>query len=252
MARSSQIPVLAINLDRCRERWLALLESARTHDIEVTRVPAVDGSRVPPNEWAEVDKKAFRRQHGREILPGEYGCYRSHLAALRLAANSGSPFSIVIEDDILPDRSALSRVDAIIDAVERLDVVKLVNHRARLFRPAFRTALGDKVGRTLWGPQGSAAAYLVSADGAAKLHRELSWMSLPWDVALERYWATRTVFYSVKYNVFQLSKIGPSTISSGGYGSTKLAQWRRGPMVVFRSIDFGRRVAGALLPAEHG
>ena len=77
-----------INLDRSTERWHEIAQSAADIGVDVTRVPGTDGAAIPVAEWRDVDHDRFRRSHGRIILPGEYGCYRSHLAALQAVKRS--------------------------------------------------------------------------------------------------------------------------------------------------------------------
>ncbi|WP_204280180.1 hypothetical protein, partial [Raoultella ornithinolytica] len=76
------------------------------------------------------------------------------------------------------------RIEAIIAAVPDFDVIKLANHRMSLFLRAATTTQGDEIGRALHGPQGSAAAYLVTREGAQGLLSKLAVMTMPWDVAL--------------------------------------------------------------------
>lgn len=55
---------------------------------------------------------------GRPLLGGEYGCYRSHLAAAAAVRDSGHPFGLVLEDDASfgPDL-----VEILHEAVARLE-----------------------------------------------------------------------------------------------------------------------------------
>lgn len=209
---------------------------------------AVDGTVTEPCDWADVDTVSFRRKHGRTILPGEYGCYRSHLKALETAAEMEAPYAVVIEDDVALAPDMPARLEAIIDAVPDLDLVKLLNHRVKGFVAKAKTPQGDEIGRAMHGPLGSGAAYLVSRTGAAKLRKALAVMELPWDIALERHWVTGIHFYTVRRNMVRFSKHrGRSTISPGpSYAKTKLPAWQRIPTAVFRLQDYGWRCIGAL------
>ncbi|MCX8281367.1 glycosyltransferase family 25 protein [Phyllobacterium sp. 0TCS1.6C] len=234
------VPVYVINLERSHKRWETIRGSAEKFDIDIRRIEAVDGGAYVPGV-AELDERAFFRQHGRSVLPGEIGCYLSHVAALNAIAAGEEPHAVIVEDDVefkpgfLPFVERLSRLGG-------WDAVKLVNHRTAAFR-TFATIDGVHVGRCLHGPLGSAAAYMVTREGAARLARALLPMSLPYDVALERGWAGRFSLFATRERVVGLSPEAPTTIGSRKrYSSTKPAAWKRSGALLFRTGDYIRRV----------
>lgn len=239
-----KIPYFGINLEKSTARWECISANAQACGIELTRVEGVDGRAVPVSDWVDVDARKFASRHGRTILPGEYGCYRSHLRALQIAYNSGAPYAVIVEDDVLFDQSTRLLVQSITDTDLNFDVVKLVSHRTRGFVVHAHTKLGIKIGRTIHGPQGSAAAYVVSREGAMKLYTHLHIMDLPWDIALERYWDNGINFYSTLDNIVRFSPNSfASEISNGSaYRETKLPIWKRIPAALFRSRDYFHRV----------
>ena len=106
------VKIYAINLDRSRERWDSITRQATELDLDVVRVPGLDGSLVQAGDRIDCDDPAFRRKNGRTMLPGEYGCYRSHLQALRTFVDSGEPIGIIAEDDVELTRDLPARVAA--------------------------------------------------------------------------------------------------------------------------------------------
>lgn len=242
------VPVFVINLDRSPDRWKIFQRNAAAMGIEVTRISGVDGAAVDRADWTDVDTGAFARNNGRIILPGEYGCHRSHLKALEAVGNGGAPFALIVEDDIMFDRRTAERLQAIIDAMPGFDLIKLVNHRTRWFVPRLRTNAGDVIGRPIHGPMGSSAAYLVSREAAARLRKAVTTMVLPYDIALERYWAIGLNLYSVKDNVFGFAPHQKTStiLQQDGYGRSKFPFWRRIPTALFRLNDYVRRTIGAI------
>lgn len=187
------------------------------------RIDAVDGRVINRNEWFDVDEAAFEGAKGRKILPGEYGCYRSHILALETFIKSDEPFAVILEDDVVTDAqndaAAKDRINAIIKEIDAFDVIKLVNHRSSGFILAKQTSQGDHIGRTLFGPQGSAAAYIVSRAGAQRLLQSIRIMKLPWDVALEQYWAYDGNLLSSNKNILTFTEERTkSNIAPHGYG----------------------------------
>ncbi len=238
------LPIYAINLDRSRERWQSLSDSAARQGLVLTRLSAVDGRSVPANERIEVSEEGFRRLSGRVMRPGEYGCYRSHLTALDAIVASGVPAAVIIEDDIEFGDRFMARAQALLAAVPGAEVIKLINHRVRGFRARATSSEGDVIGRCLHGPQGSAACYLVTAKGAEKLARALRPMILPYDVDLERGWKTGAATYTVRDDLARLGPLEEQTeiASRADYRAAKLPAWQRMPTHLFRAFDYIRRI----------
>jgi glycosyl transferase family 25 len=237
------LPVYVINLDRSADRWSAI-EQSRGFGFDIRRVPGVDGREIPPEQWIDTDAQKFRRCHGREILPGEYGCYRSHLKALEAAAAGPEPIAIITEDDVTLPADLAVRAGALFSAAPGIRLLKLVNHRTTAFRSYGKSARGDEYGRCLHGPQGSAAAYAVTRQAAKDLRQALATMWLPWDIALERGWDTRVPTYTTRNPLVSFpDRHGPSLIAdSRRYAKTKPAPLQRLPTLAFRAIDYLRRM----------
>ncbi|MGV8938494.1 MAG: glycosyltransferase family 25 protein [Allorhizobium sp.] len=242
------IPIYAINLDRSIDRWTRLNNRARDLGLSIIRVPAVDGSTISAAERRWSDDALFQRLNGRPLLPGEYGCYRSHFKALQLFLDSGAKAAVIVEDDIELIVDIEAQATAIIEAMPSAELVKLVSHRSRGFIRKGSSRLGHDIGRCLHGPQGSAAGYLVTRDGAEKLMVAISTMTLPYDVAIERGWATGIQTYTVKHDVLELGPLRDDTeiASQCQYRDAKISGRRRLRTHIFRATDYLRRIAYAL------
>ena len=234
------LPIFAINLDSESDRWDDLSANTKSVGLDVQRVPAVDGRQIAPSDWDKFDALSARKQNGREILPAEYGCYQSHLLALETFLADGNPYGLIIEDDVAFDENTSRRIEAILAAVPDFDLIKLTNHRTKLFIRATKTSLGDEIGRTLYGPQGSTAAYLVTRDGARKLVSQLAIMKLPWDAAVERFWDSNLKVYSSRQNVLNFapsSAVSSIAGPSGSYKAGRFPWWKRLNTASFRMKD---------------
>lgn len=240
------VKVFAINLDRSSERWDAISEQASKHHLDIVRVAGLDGKLVQAADRTDCDDHAFRRNNGRTMLPGEYGCYRSHISALETFIATGERIGIIVEDDIELRVDLPARVAAAFEAVPEADVIKLFNHRVVGFRCYGTSSLGDKVGRATHGPMGSAACYAVSQNGAMKLVPALRRMAYPWDVALERGWATGTNVFTTKTNLAVTSRQETTIASRSVYRSTKFPWWRRLRTYAHRIDETVRRMRYAI------
>jgi glycosyl transferase, family 25 len=247
MAADRQLPVLLINIERAAARRRLIEGQALELGISLSPIAGVDGGAVPQEMWQDVDLDLFRRRNGRPMISGEYGCYRSHLKALAHLVDSGQDAAIIIEDDVSLSRDLVARAAAILDVVPADAVVKLVNHRVVAFRETAVSALGDHVGRCLFGPQGSAACYLVTRGAAQKLMSRLLPMSLPLDMALERVWNHQVPVFTVKENLLDFGTLRQDTMIAhrADYRQHKLRGWKKMPTHLFRTREaFLRAQAG--------
>lgn len=244
------LPVYLINIARAVDRLEEVRLRSHEFGIDVQRVEGVDGHLVPQAQWVGVDHRLFGQRHGRHILSGEYGCYKSHLLALQQFLAGGDAAAIIIEDDIALDGKFMERALAVHRAVPEADLIKLVNHRWKGFRGHVTTERGDRIGRCLFGPQGSTACYLVTRAGAGKIASALAVMSLPWDVAVERGWDMRVSVFSTRDNLVGFSKSQRETMIGRrrDYRAVKLGTLKRIPAHIFRTVDFLRRLAYVLAP----
>ncbi len=239
-----KIGAYVINLNRSIARWEGLSRKADSLELEVIRVPGVDGSQIQPHDKADINKRQFILRNGRNYLPGEHGCYRSHVKALTEFLNSENDAAIIMEDDVDLQADLFRRAEAALAAVPKAELIKLLNHRSKGFRKTAKTKFGDIIGRCVHGPQGSAACYLVTRSGATKLLRTMSVMVYPFDVALERGWSTKVNTFTVKDNLIELGPISRQTAiaTKRDYRREKFKGIRRSVTHLLRAADYARRI----------
>lgn len=237
--------IYAINLDRSVDRWTALLAQSELLNLPIVRISGVDGTNTPPEDRVDFDAQSFARNNGRTILPGEYGCYRSHLKALSAFAETGEASGVIVEDDIELSGDLLVRAEAAVEAMPQADVIKLFNHRIVGFKHAATSKAGDEIGRTTHGPQGSAACYVVTRKGAQKLIEGLKTMEFPWDMALERGWASGAQVYTTRQDVACPLRDSTTIATSSAYRSVKFPWWRRFRTYGVRIVETVRRIVYA-------
>ena len=240
--------VLAINLERSGTRWQLIYDSAIANDIEIERIEGVNGHLIPREEWRDVDFMFFSTFHGRSILPGEYGCYRSHLLALDRIIEKKLPWAIIAEDDILLNADVLRDTEAVLATDPTIDALKLVNSRYGGFMENGKLENGRTYGICTMGPQGSAACYAVTLEGAQKIRAALARMRLPWDMALERGWAGGYRILTTGQNWINFNaKRSDSQINTRaqGYTHTRYFFLWRLPTAIFRAVEIYRRFAYA-------
>ncbi len=114
-----------INLDRAPERLARIAAQLRALALPFTRLPAVDARALTPEQHAALDEAAYRRKHGMTPVPGELGCYLSHVEAMRLFLASDAAFALILEDDVLLHASLPAVLQGLQAHPGRWDMVKL-------------------------------------------------------------------------------------------------------------------------------
>lgn len=205
-----------INLDRSPQRWAETEQALSSFGIQAARIPAIDGKTIPLDQWMpRFDAAKFRKCHGLDPVPGEYGCYASHLAAIEAFLETNDPTCVIFEDDVMP-------LDTMIPVVDHLNthhastemLVRLVTHRIEFYESLENLPNGRTLGQCWFGPSGSAAGYWLTRKAAKILVHLLQPGYLPFDIAIERAWETGVANYVVRPNVCAIRGTGLSTINS--------------------------------------
>jgi glycosyl transferase family 25 len=92
-----QLPIYVINLKRDVQRLEQMKQQLEKLGLSWTRIEAVDGDEISPDEI----NKANRRATPRKLSAGEIGCLQSHVKIWRLLANQSEPAAVIMEDDIV-------------------------------------------------------------------------------------------------------------------------------------------------------
>jgi glycosyl transferase, family 25 len=153
--------VFLINLDRSPDRLAYMSAQADACGMTLERVPAVDGRTMAQpflgNTFAE------------HLSMGERGCYASHLRCCQLIVELGLPYAMILEDDAILTPLTLPLAEqASARAPKKWDFIHLSGLTRHATAPM---ATLDKDHKLVWysrRPPFNAAAYIMSAAGAAK------------------------------------------------------------------------------------
>lgn len=244
MSNPAEIGIYVINLDRSVDRLAQISANLAQHGFEFTRISAVDGRLLPPDAPLPLDRVTFKRDNGRDMLPGEIGCFMSHLNVLTAFLESPYQYAVILEDDGLVNDLFRSTLEAVVK-VEGWDVVKLVNNRTKMFKAARTLDNGVEIGRCLHGPSGSSAAYIVRRSSAQALIDGLSPMRGPYDVELEAGWRTGMEIFCTGVPVVDLGRSVEATVigGRGTYRKARYPWWRRLGTFSFRNREILARAA---------
>jgi glycosyl transferase family 25 len=183
----SRFQTWVINLDRAPERLARITEQLQSLGMPFTRLAAVDAGRLTPPQRAALDEPAYRRKHGMTPLPGELGCYLSHVAVMREFLSSDAEFALVLEDDVLLHPSLPAALEGLAGHPDRWDMVKLSGVHSGTPVPVLQLGAGQQLSVMLSRCTGS-SAYVLNRRAAAAYAQSLLPMSLPYDHVFDQGW----------------------------------------------------------------
>lgn len=176
-----------INLDRAPERLQRITAQLERLGLPWTRLSAVDARAFTPQQQAQLDKPTYRRRHGMEPVPGELGCYLSHVEVMRRFLAGDAAFALVLEDDVLLHDSLPAVLRGLMDHPARWDMVKLSAVHSGTPQPYLEVAPGHQLAVMLSKCTGS-SAYIVNRRAAEAYLAGLLPMQLPYDHVFDQGW----------------------------------------------------------------
>lgn len=187
MSGALQLPglmVLLINLPRSTQRREQMEQRMGTLGLAYQLLSAVDGRA----RWEElrptVDVATFERHVGRDVLPGEIGCYHSHLHAWRRFLASDAQVLLVLEDDMVFHDDFADALRLAMRGRAHWDVLKLAKIRAK--QPVCQGLLGPYRLNAYIGAATGFGAYLIQRETAQRLLPRLLPIRAPIDRELEQ------------------------------------------------------------------
>ena len=176
-----------INLDRAPERLQRITAQLERLGLPWTRLPAVDARAFTLQQQAQLDAPTYRRRHGMEPVPGELGCYLSHVEVMRRFLAGDAAFALVLEDDVLLHDSLPAVLRGLMAHPARWDMVKLSAVHSGTPQPYLQVAPGHQLAVMLSKCTGS-SAYIINRRAAEAYLAGLLPMQLPYDHVFDQGW----------------------------------------------------------------
>jgi glycosyl transferase family 25 len=238
-----------INLDRAPDRLARIAAQLDALRMPWTRLSAVDARRFTPEQAAQLDEAGFRRRHGMTPLPGELGCYLSHVEVMRAFLASDAHIAVVLEDDVKLHPTLPVAIAALATHAGRWDMVKLSGVHSGTPVAYLDLAAGHRLAVMLSKCTGSSAYAINRRAAAAYLDsaRGLLPMQLPYDHVFDQGWR-----FGLKVRMVTPLPCGhddqvASTIGTPASApSRKFKGWKRLPTHLWRLGNEWRRVVYGL------
>jgi glycosyl transferase family 25 len=179
--------ILVINLDRAPHRLQKISEQLNRLGLNWERLNAVDGRSLSMQDSSLLDLRKFGLRHGKTPLPGELGCYLSHVRAFERFDSSSLKYCLILEDDVDLKSDLPTALKALADHPADWDLVKLsgVHHGTPVTTVEFD---GGYRLVTMLSKCTGASAYVINRNAFQSMGRRLLPMSLPFDHEYDRGW----------------------------------------------------------------
>ena len=226
-----QLFVQVINLERDAVRMQMTADALSDIRLSFERLSAVNGANAPNERQAKT-----RQSLGRDLYPGEVGCYLSHLKAIDHFLATDAQYGLVLEDDAAPLSDTADRLAALVEALPQVPIWDVVNIGRSV--KSEHTLVGNEYCSSDIGlchahyPPVTTTALLWSRGGARAFRLLHSQPVLPIDLAIQSWGAETDRILALIQPIF-IAREGDSTIKgigrrSGGRGLYSiLARLRR-------------------------
>jgi glycosyl transferase, family 25 len=168
----SPLPIYYINLDRSTDRLYNISKQQAKLKTEFTRIKAVDGKLLTPQQKKENCSKFCQTF----CTPSMIGCFLSHKLAWKTVVDNGDDWAVIIEDDCILHKNFIPHVKTVVSELNikesNWDFVYLgslsFNHAS--FIPSVKTKMKYKAfSYTVPVRPMGFHCYLISKQGANKL-----------------------------------------------------------------------------------
>lgn len=175
-----------INLDRSPERWEKIKANFSQIPLTVRRISGIEVRSLDESLPVPFLSVSFALRMGRPAVPGEIGCYASHLKAMKEFLATDFDFCLICEDDVVPNADLMNVLCESLE-IPGWDLLRAAKCREKGFHVWRKLPCGTAIGTNMKGFAYS-AAYVVSRKGAETILKNLVPMRLPFDLAIHRGW----------------------------------------------------------------
>lgn len=229
MVELDGLQTVLINLERSLRRREQMEERLAKLGLPYRIFAAIDGAKEKARLFETVDLDAFRRNVGRDVLPGEIGAYHSHVAVWEQFVAGDAEVLLVLEDDVVFGDDFIDALECALAARAHWDFLKLNKIRAK--QPIAQGTVGRYVLNAYAGPATGLGAYLINRRTAARLAAAFWPIRRPIDHELDRIYEHRFRHFGLEPFPSHVADENESTITGKSFNAVRNWAWyRRLPM----------------------
>lgn len=194
------LPVFVISLKDEQARRDVIANHLKERGFNFEFLDAVDGRQMDVLAHPDYDTARRRAAHGRDLKPGELGCFLSHRAAYEKIVEQNLDYALLLEDDARLHGDTKAVLENLIATNFDFDIVRLLGS-PKVAKGKHRKII--PLHKDFWlvrlrTAPGGAHATLISRKGTQKLLNATQKFAFPIDTVLGRCWETGIQAYSIQ------------------------------------------------------
>ncbi len=108
----NKLPIYLVSLESDAKRREQLAKLFPVYYKKMTHIKATDGRKLTAKEYYNKIMPYFMAT-GNLMSPSELGCSLSHMETMRQFLESGQPYALILEDDVLGNDAAIDKIQLI-------------------------------------------------------------------------------------------------------------------------------------------
>lgn len=236
------LAVTLINLERSVDRREKMQARLAALGLDYEIFPAIDGRKEWDRLVGDLDVEAFQRNVGRDVLPGEIGCYFSHIGAWQRFLAGEDDVLLVLEDDVVFGEDFIPALNEALRVRRHWDFLKLNKIRAK--QPIAQGRVGRYRLNAYLGTATGFGAYLITREFAGRVLPAMLPITRPIDHELDRIHVHRFRHFGLEPFPSDVRDESQSTITGTSFNSVRKYRWyRRFPLYLLRLRNMLGRLA---------
>ncbi len=204
--------IFVITLNDALARQQRAISQLQAQGLVFRFVPAIPGQEAIRAPACTVRKREFLLATGRNVTPGEVGCFLSHRLLWTLCAQIGEPI-LIMEDDFELSADFSAALSCLENEIGEYGFIRLQSERRA------RKKRVKSLGRfTLWRytkAPNSAMCYGITPSAARRLLADAAEIDAPVDVYMKRFWKHGQRMYAITPYTVTESKLSEATQIAG-------------------------------------
>lgn len=229
-------PIFVISLQRETERREAMRQELSGFDFEF--FDAQDGDAIDWRHYRHrLDAEWFRIMRGRELSPGEIGCFLSHYGVWERIVEAEIPLAIVLEDDARLEDGFRETIAELLKYHAAFDVAYLA-HMKKPLRTVCTIASMDSGRRLIQCRRRTGGVgYIVRLGGAEALLRHCWRIRAPIDYLYTGWWENGLRVYAVEPGIVRHAGMPSTIMTVGKWPKVKRTATERAAGYLYRKGD---------------
>ncbi len=229
-----------ISLSAATERRQRMQRQLTQLGLQYQIFDAVNGKSREAELLNNVDKKAYERNMGSQLLPGKMGVYASHIGVWQQFLDSSYSTALILEDDVVFHSDFNHALSTAMSVKERWDVIRFNCIRAKL--PVTQFSAAQYRVNAYVGPFTGNAAYLITRETVEKILPNIWPQTRALDHELNRFFIHNYRQLGLEPWSSHPDDCGTSTITGKNFALVAKPHWlKRLPHYRLKAANYGRR-----------